>query len=96
MTTYPVDVALGQIHIAEGVRGDPYRCPMACALEDETGQWGNCWVGFRTARVTIPGERTMYAKLPEKARQWSVAFNDGVTLGPITFTLEFIEWEGGD
>ena len=96
MTTYLVNVALGQIHIAEGVRGDPYRCPMTRALEDVTGQWGNCWVGFRIARVTIPGERLMFATLPEEARQWNDASDAGHPVEPATFTLEFIEREGGD
>ena len=55
MTTYRVNVAVKQAHTAEGVRGDPYCCPMTRALEDVTGQWGNCWVGLCTASVTIPG-----------------------------------------
>ena len=95
MTTYRVNVAVKQAHTAEGVRGDPYCCPMTRALEDVTGQWGNCWVGLCTASVTIPGGRTMYATLPEEARQWNSAFDDGVPVEPATFTLEFTEREWG-
>lgn len=96
MTTYRVNVAVKQAHTAEGVRGDPYCCPMTRALEDTTGLWGHCWVGLCSASVTIPGERMMLATLPEEARQWNSDFDAGVPVEPTTFTLEFTERAGGD
>ena len=91
-----LELNIRQGHIDEGVRGCPYKSAMALALEDAVHKWGNCWVGFRIARVTIPGWCTMFATLPMKARQWNSAFDDGVPVEPTTFTLEFTEREWGD
>ena len=96
MTKYRVNAAVKQVHIDEGVRGDPYYCPLTHAIEDVTGLWGHCWVGLCSASVTIPGERTMFATLPEEARQWNSDFDAGVPVVSAMFTLEFIEREGGD
>ena len=96
MTKHRITVVVKQVHIAEGVRGDPYYCPLTHALEDATGQWGNCWVGLCSASVTIPGEHMFLATLPEEARQWNSDFDAGVPVEPAAFTLEFSEREGGD
>ena len=89
MSTPPAVIRVTQEHITKGVMGDIFRCPVALALCEQGGyEPGDLTVNY--SEIVAPlGDRDIAAGLPAEAAEFIGLFDDGESVQPFEFRLDW-------
>jgi hypothetical protein len=81
-----VEVSVTSAHIGQGIRRDGFRCPVALAITEVTGDL-DVEVEEDNIGFWVDG-RFEYVRTPEEVAFFADEFDDGLPVQPFTFTLE--------
>ena len=87
-----VDLNITKQHIKNGVKADPYGCPIASSIKDKIKNLKRVSVFADYATIIVSrNNKTQYLKasLNDMATSFVRRFDDGLTIRPFKVTLNF-------